>query len=130
MPNFLQSGVRPGEFVISEAPGSQSRDNAMVKQQAGAAIERGTILAFDSANNVYVPLALTGSNGVDIAKALNLYRIPAGTGNVMAALITSNAEVISDALIFPASQGAPDRALTLAELTALGIKVRPPSYVG
>lgn len=125
----LVSGVRPGEFIISEAPGAKSRDNLMMKMTA-TLVERGTVCGKITASGLVVPLAPGASDGSEVASVLNIYRVDASAGNTMFAALTSDAEIISDDLIWPAGISAPQQTAALAQLNAIGFKVRPPSYVG
>ena len=82
----LISTPRIRAFILSEAPGFLSRENATVTL-AGAALKSGSILTKSGAKFVPYAGAATGADAV-------LYTaLPSATGDVKAVVIVRNAEV-------------------------------------
>jgi hypothetical protein len=99
--------LRP--FILREACGQRSRDNATVTL-SGDPLESGQLLV--AAGTKYAPY--TGSGA---AVAINVNRVPAANGDVSAVVITRDCEVNRFELV----------GLTAAaeiELAQVGIKVR------
>lgn len=82
----LLSVPRVRAFVISEADGFLSRENALVTQ-TGAALQSGTILTKSGAG--YVPYA----GGTDAADGVLYSHMPAATGDFKAVVIVREAEL-------------------------------------
>ena len=101
------------DFILSEASGQRSRENAVVTQ-TGAAIPSGTLLMAGTAGK-YVPY--NGTVAANVATAILYSSLPAKTGDAKAVIFTADCEVKRSALI-GLDAGAE------ADLLLLGIKVR------
>jgi hypothetical protein len=130
MVNILSGGVRPGDFILSENEqvGARSRDNLTFK--SGNTFKPGQVCGIITATGKVVPLDPAASDGSDDAAVLPVYAIDATAADVMGVGITREATVKEDGLIWPAGISAPNKAAAIAQLKALGIIIRPRSYVG
>lgn len=112
---MLTEKTRAGEFLISEMPGTISRDTVVIP--AGAAIEPGTLLGVVTASTKSVAYSNAASDGSQTVKSI-LYRgVPESTGDREGVVVNFGAEVAAAALI---GLDTPARA----DLAALFIKVR------
>lgn len=118
-------GMHTGEFLISEAPGTRSRDKVTVTVPAHTTYEPGTVLAKLSADGKYVIYDNAGTDGSESAAAI-LYDTVANDGDspvdVEATVINTDAEVRKNDLVWDDEEN--DASAGLADLLALGIKAR------
>lgn len=114
----LTEGRHVGEFLVSEAEGTLSREEVTVTQ-AGSPIVSGTVLGKITASGKYVPYSNAASDGTEAAAAILYTNLP-GTGSgdhKKCVVIVRNAEVFGSALT------GLDSAAT-ADLKALNVIVR------
>jgi hypothetical protein len=92
-------------FVITEEDGHMSREDVTIEGGSGGAgvVEAGTVLGAITASGKYVPSPATGSDGSQVAKAINAYRVDATDGDVQAVVIARLAEVNHNLLIYHVS---------------------------
>lgn len=128
MAQVVYSGLRPGAFILSEAEGARSRDNLTIK--AGNVTAPGLVLGKITTGGKLVPHDPGASDGSEVAHSISIYAYDATAADVMGAILTNDAEVIEDGLIFKSGISGPNKAAAIAALLAQGIKVRPKSYVG
>lgn len=118
-------GMHTGEFLISEAPGTRSRDKVTVTVPAHTTYQPGTVLAKLSADGKHVIYDNAGSDGSESAAAI-LYDTVANDGDspvdVEATVINTDAEVRKNDLVWDDEEN--DASAGLADLLALGIKAR------
>ncbi len=114
MPQTLTEGRHPGEFLLSEAAGTRSRDNVTIAQ--GTIIEPGTVLGKISASGAYGPFDPAATDGREVPAGIALYGADAAAAAVETAAIVRSAEVKAEALVWP--DGITD-AQRLAALDAL-----------
>lgn len=114
----MVEGRHTGEFLVSEADGTRSRDEVTVTQ-SGAALVSGTVMAKLTASGKYVPYdnAAAGSTGAEVAAGVLYTPLAAKTGDSKAVVIVRDAEVYGAALTGSDSAG-------VADLKALGVIVR------
>lgn len=120
----LTQGIQPGEFLMSEANGTRSREAVTVTVASSAKLPSGTVLGKITASGKYVVYANGASDGSEAAAAVLLTELQDGVnGDYPATVIVRDAEVIGDRLDWKASDGT---AVTAgkADLKALGIIVR------
>jgi hypothetical protein len=112
-------------FLLSEAPGTLSRDVVTVLSGAGI-LEAGTVLAKVTASSKYVKAVDAAADGSQTAVAVLARRVDATSADVTDALVVANdAEVKDDMLIFDASvSDATKRNTKLTQLRAVNIKSR------
>jgi hypothetical protein len=110
---------RPGDFVLSEANGSLSRENAVIA--LGTHVP-GTVLGQVTASGKYVALNTAASDGSQTAAAV-LYGHADGT-DIPAVVYKRLAEVRADLLVWPAGISGPNKTAALAALAAAHIVAR------
>lgn len=130
MVNVLRGGIRPGDFILSEDDkvGARSRDNLTFK--SGNVFKPGQVCGIITASGKVVPLNPAASDGSDDAAVIPVYAYDATSADVMGVGITGHALVKEDGLIWPNGISGNDKAAAILQLKALGIKIRPRSYVG
>ena len=108
-----------GEFIITEANGSRSRDNGEVAN--GSNLAAGTVVSYDGGSRL---VAYTGdefTNGEeDEAQGILIPAVNATAGHVKAAFIARDAEVNLNLLTYPAAK----QAVMIQSLKRLGIICR------
>lgn len=118
-------GKHPGEFLVTEAPGTLSRDTVTVTVPANTTYEPGTVLGQFAATDKYAPVDDTNTDGTETAagilfgKATNDADAPV---DVDAVVINLNAEVRAADLVWVVEGVDEDAAI--AGLRQLGIKAR------
>ena len=113
--------ARTGEFILSEANGSRSRENITLASTVGA-LQPGTVLGIVAASGEYVPLNLSASDGSEQAAGI-LYNHADGA-SADAVAVVRDAEVKSDLLIWPNGITDAQKAAALGQLAATGIVAR------
>lgn len=118
-------GQHTGEFLVSEAPGTLSRDAITVTAPAATLLEAGAVLGQIAASGKYVAYDEAWSDGRETAAGI-LYDNVDNTDGVAEAdfdvtVVNFNAEVRSDDLVWGTGV---DETGGLADLRALGIKAR------
>jgi len=124
----LTEGKYTAEFLVSEANGTLSRDNATITVAASTKLSPGHVLAKLSATGKYVEYDNAGTDGSQIAAGI-LYAecdnsavgSPADFDGVV---INLDAEVVLADLSWFSGASAGDKTAALADLLALGIKAR------
>lgn len=118
--------VRPLEFLISEAEGQRSRDQATLTASQGALLA-GTVMAKVTATGNLVPYdddANGTTAGVGIAVGILCYPAENVAATQIVSIIARDAEVNSAMLVWEASNDGTEKAAALVELLALGIVAR------
>lgn len=113
----LTQGIQPGEFLLSEANGSRSRDNVTVTVAGAVALPAGTLLGKITATSKYIKYLDGASDGSQAVAAILLNPIPGVNGDYKAAVLARDCEVIGSMLAGSDANG-------LADLKSLGIIVR------
>jgi hypothetical protein len=123
----LTEGRHPGEFILSEASGSRSRDSITIKTGAGV-VKAGTVVGKITADGKYWPShdgIDTGEEGAETAVAVTIYEVDATDADQAVAAITRDAEVNGKVLEYASTVTTdPEKAAKHAELSAVGIIVR------
>lgn len=112
----LTEGRHTGEFLISEAEGSLSREEVTVTL-AGAGMASGTLLGKITASGKYVAYNNGAANGTEVCAGILYNTLPSATGDVKAVIIARQAEVMAAALTGSDAPGVVD-------LKAIGIYPR------
>lgn len=116
----LTQGIQTGEWLLSEAPGERSRDQATVTIAGGVALPSGTVLGKITATGKYIKYLNGASDGSETAAAILYTELPDVNGDYKATIFNLDCEVIGTML----NGGANVDANGKADLLALGIKVR------
>jgi hypothetical protein len=117
-------GQHTAEFLVSEAPGTLSRDEGTVYVPANTTLQGGTVLGQQSQGGRYGQYDETNSDGTQVAAAILYNEIVNDTDAAIDAactVVNLNAEVRSASLVFADSV---DEAGAIADLLTLGIKAR------
>ena len=127
MGTVFTEGRHPGEFLLSELPGQQSREIITIAAGSGV-IAPGSVLGLYNAGGSNGKWALstdTVDNGRETAQAVALYGCDATSADQKIAVIRRGAEVKAASLTYHASVStAPKVATKVAQLAAAGIIVR------
>lgn len=105
-----------GEYLISEAEGTLSREQVVVTQ-TGVAILSGTLMGKITASSKYIPYLDGAVDGSQVAAGILYNHLPAATGDVKAVLHVRLAEVSTADLVGVDANGT-------ADLKALNIILR------
>ena len=123
---MLTEDRRTGEFIVSEAPGSLSRDTVTVTVPAGTTLKAGTVMGQISVSGKYVQYDDSLSDGAEDAAGILYANVTNpdedNDADIEAVIVNLNAEVVRDDLVF--ADGV-DEDAAIADLLALNIKARP-----
>lgn len=119
-------GQHSSEFIVSEAPGTQSRDRVTVTVPAGETYGPATVLGQNTATGKYRAYDDAASDGHDVAAGILFAECDNADGLTAtdfddAVIINWSAEVRSADLVFGVGV---DEAGALADLATLGVKAR------
>ncbi|MGE3175915.1 MAG: head decoration protein [Vicinamibacterales bacterium] len=120
-------GRHAAEFLVSESPGSISRDEATVTVAATTTLKAGMVLGRLTATGKYVPYDNAGSDGSEAAYGVLLDEVANATGapvDVEATVINWGAEVRYSSLEWASGLVDADKDAAAVDLLARGIKVR------
>jgi hypothetical protein len=121
----LTEGKYPFEFLVSEAPGTISRDTVTVTVPANTTIATAAVLGQVAATGKYIPYDEAVSDGSEDAAAILCVALVNATGapvDMDGVVINFAAEVRRDDLVF---EDGVDEDKAIADLAARGIKARP-----
>lgn len=120
-------GKNACEGLMSEAAGQRSRDEITIKAGSGI-VAPMTVLGKIAADGKFIPspaAEVVGSEGAEVAVAVNLYGVDATTADVKVAAITRDAEINGNFLTYDASRNlAGERLAARVDLAAEGIIIR------
>lgn len=120
----LTEGRVTAAYILSEASGLRSRDNAKIASGAGK-VEPGTILGKVTASGKFVPHAPAASNGSEVAVAILYAAVDATAADAACVVSARDCEVKKDELIYAAATDTqPEKDAVHASLAANGIIVR------
>jgi hypothetical protein len=120
----MNEGTYPGEFLVTESPGTISRDTVTVTVAADTTLESGTVLGQITASGKYVPFDDSSSDGRETAAGILYAKLENDTesaDDLTGVVINFGAEVRSADLVW--GEGVDDDA-GLADLAARYIKAR------
>lgn len=113
-----------GEFILSEAAGTRSRDVIKVASGAGK-VASGTILGKITASGKFAPHAPAASDGTETAAAILTEAVDATSADVTTVAIVRDAEVKQPELTYNAATDTVNEiAAVHASLASVGIIVR------
>lgn len=104
-------------FLLSEAPGTLSRESVTVVSGAGALVA-GTVLGKITTGGKYTSYDDDNTDGSETAVGILTHAVDATSADVAATLIVRLAEVTSAALIWAETNDATDITNGLADLAA------------
>ncbi|MFZ6767769.1 head decoration protein [Undibacterium sp. Di26W] len=116
MSNTFTEGTHTGEWLLSEANGTQSRDKATLLAQT-AGLPSGQVLGKVTASGKYTKYDNTKSDGTETAAGVLYTQVGITSGDTQVAIISRNAEVAGGRLTGYDVAAKP-------ELLVLGIVVR------
>lgn len=129
MSPVFTEGPRAGEFIMSEQPGvgALSREVITIRSGAGV-IAPGTVLGRVTATGLYVPspaASVVGSEGAEVARAVNIYPVDATSAAVKTTAIVRNAVLNGNELVYDASRDLQaERLAAQVDLAANDVIVR------
>lgn len=112
--------VRTGEYLVSEANGSRSRDEGIL---ASGKLVAGTVLALNT-NGDYVQLDPAATDGTEVAKAILYSSTDATLEPKPIVTHTRACEVSRELLTFPEAATDVQISAALADLEARGVIAR------
>ena len=118
-------GKHTGEFLVSEAPGTRSRDAVTVTVPANTTLQPGYVLGQLSSGGKYVPYDNAETDGREDAAGILYDEFVNDTDeavDVDATIVNTDAEVRKADLVWFDKDN--DEAGGLVDLLALGIKAR------
>ncbi|WP_298233637.1 head decoration protein [uncultured Azohydromonas sp.] len=113
---------RTGDFLLSEANGSYSRENEILA--AGQHLQAGTVVARLTATGKFTALAPTAETGAEDAAGILLATTNATDADTAVVVVSRAAEVKADALVWPAGITTNQKTAAIAQLAELGIVLR------
>jgi len=115
----LNEAMHPGEFIISEANGHQSRE--VITAKSGEVWVAGQVLGKISVGGKYVAHDDSASDGSEVAFAISYAAVDASDADTPAVVVARNVEVNGDLLTWI---NGDDVSEGTGELAAVGIIVR------
>jgi len=116
----ITQGYLVGEWLISEADGTGSRDTATVTVAGAVALPSGTVLGKVTATGKYLKHSTAAVDGSQNAAAILLTDLPGTNGDYSAVIFARDTEAISAIL----NGGTGPLTGAAASLLALGIVLR------
>ncbi len=123
----LTEGRHALEFLLSSGNGNISFDNVTLHGgfTGATALKAGTVLGKLTSGGKYVASPASGADGSQTAVAILAHNTDISAGDVLAAVVSSEAEVIGAALEYEATVDTDnEKAAKATQLAAVGIKVR------
>lgn len=124
----LTEGQHTGEFILSEANGTRSRDSATVTVAAATKLEAGHVLAKLSADGSYVEYDNVGTDGSEEAAGILYGELDNSDGEAeadfTATVIARDAEVSKSDLQWNSGVDAAGKTAAYADLAGVGIIAR------
>jgi hypothetical protein len=121
--SIFTAGRRAGEFLVSEANGSLSRDVITIASGSGV-LAAGTVLSRLTANGQYTAYDNVGTDGTQTAAAVLYDAVDATSAAVVAVAIVRQAEVNAAELTWAAGVDAAGITAGIADLATAGIIAR------
>lgn len=104
----FNEGPHDGAFIMSEMPGVGAPSREVITIRSGAGIiAPGTVLGRVTASGLWVPSpsgSVVGSEGAEVARAINIYRVDATSSAQEVTAIVRNAVVNGNELTYHASR--------------------------
>ena len=119
---LTETSCYTGEFLLSEASGTRSRDEVVIAAAAGA-LKAGAVMGKITASGKYVAYANTANDGSEVAAGVLYAAVGDSAADQKAVLITRDAEV-DGAMLDWGGNDSTGKTAGAADLKALGILVR------
>ena len=119
---IITEGKHRGEYLVSEANGSRSRETVTFAQGA-AKVTACTVMGLVAASGKYVPFAPTANDGSQNAAGISYDNVDVTTGDRSAVITARASEVNASDLVWGTATAAQIAAAKL-QLAALGIICR------
>lgn len=116
---IITEGIRNGEFILSEANGTRSRETVTVSS-AAPAMQSGEAVGIITASGKYSKYDNTASNGLEVCKGILYTGVKDSASDQKAVVIVRDAEVS-----FERTVGIDSAAQ--ADLLTAGVVVRGPT---
>lgn len=121
---ILNDNVRTGDYILTEANGTRSRDNIKIASGSGV-VNPGRVLGKIAASGKYKPHDPAANDGSQVAAAINYTRVDATDGDVVTPAHVRDCEVKGGCLSYHAATDTDaEKAAVHAALAANGIVVR------
>lgn len=124
----LTEGQHTGEFILSESPGTISRDQVTVTVPTGRTLAAGHVLARLSATGKYVPYDNAGSDGSESARGILYSELDNSEGlsgtDMAGVVINFGAEVRKADLQWESGLVDADKTAAYSDLAVYGVKAR------
>lgn len=118
----LTETLHAGEFIVSEANGTRSREK--ITLLSGESVAAGAVLGKVTASGKYIPRIAAAVDGSEVAAAVAWDAIDASAADVDGVVVFRDAEINGAEIGWEAAISAPNLALGITELAAVGIVVR------
>jgi hypothetical protein len=116
----LTEGQHTGEFILSEAEGSLSRETVTLTVANGVVQQAGTVLGKLTATGKYVPYDNAGGDGSDVAAAVLYDNVDNGDGvapaDFDAVVMIRDCEVRKGSLVWAAGLVDADKSAAYVDL--------------
>ena len=118
--------VRDEEYVISEANGRSSREQALIDQSLAAKLEPGTVLGKITATGKYLPLNPGAADGTEVAAAFSNHRVEVmdPAEDIRTSIMVRDIEANGNKIFWPAGITDAQKKSAEAQLAAQGMIVR------
>jgi hypothetical protein len=121
---ITDDNIHTGDYVLSEAAGTRSRDNIKIASGSGI-VKPGRVLGKVTASGKFKPHDPAATDGSEVAAAVNYAQVDATATDVVTPAHTRDCEVKAGCLGYaPATDTAPEKDAVHAALAANGIVVR------
>ena len=114
---------RNTEVLLSEAPGTLSREQVTIVSGAGV-LAAGTVLGKITASGKYTAYDDDNADGSETAAAVSLYAVDASSADVITSVVFRLAELKSDKVVWASTNDAGDKTAGIADLAAKHIIIR------
>lgn len=118
----LTEGYHAGEFIVSEANGTRSREVVTIIE--GQNLVAGAVLGQITTGGKYTELDPDAEDGSEVAAAVLYDAVDATDGDTDGVIIARDAEVNGAEITWPTGISGPETTAATAELAAAGIIVR------
>ena len=113
----------PSDIVQDEGANRYSRDEDVLASGSGIVVT-GTVLGMVTASGKVAPLAPAANDGTETAVGIILETADATSADQDVVALKRRAQVVSQALVWPAGITTGEKATATAELESLGIIAR------
>ena len=124
MQTLTDDNIQTGDYVLSEAAGTRSRDNVKIASGSGV-VKPGRVLGKVAATGKFKPHDPAAADGSEVPAGINYAEVDATAADVVTPAHVRDCEVKAGCLGYAAATDtAPEKAAVHAALAQLGIIVR------